>query len=99
MTVTCVYVRVIPDRIDEFIKATIENHEGSVKEPGNLRFDVARQAEDPAIFLIYEAYRSEEDAIAHKSTPHYLKWRDLVAGMMAEPRKGVRYNIIRPLFE
>ena len=46
--------------------------------------------------MIYEAYESDEAAAAHKSTPHYLKWRDAVRDMMAEPRIGVRYNILQP---
>ena len=29
-----------------------------------------------------------EDAAAHKQTPHYAAWRDAVADMMAEPRRG-----------
>ena len=39
MIVTCVHVWVKKDHIDDFKKASIENHEKSVKEPGNLRFD------------------------------------------------------------
>ena len=46
--------------------------------------------------MIYEAYESEEAAAYHKTTPHYLKWRDLVKDYMAEPRNGVKYNIIEP---
>jgi len=33
---------------------------------------------------------------AHKTTEHYLKWRDAVKDMMAEQRYGVKYNIIEP---
>jgi (4S)-4-hydroxy-5-phosphonooxypentane-2,3-dione isomerase len=96
MIVTCVYVRVKSDFIQEFIEATTANHKESVKEPGNLRFDFVQQAEDPCLFMIYEAYRSEEAAAAHKTTSHYLKWRDSVSGFMAEPRKGVKYHFIAP---
>jgi autoinducer 2-degrading protein len=96
MIVTCVYVNVKPDVIDRFIKATAENHEGSVKEPGNLRFDLIQQADDPCRFMIYEAYESDAASAAHKNTPHYLKWRDTVNDLMAEPRKGVKYNILYP---
>lgn len=96
MIVTCVYVHVKPDSIDRFLQATIANHKESVKEPGNLRFDVLRQEGDPDKFLLYEAYESEEVAAAHKTTPHYLKWREEVADIMFEPRKGVKYNIIEP---
>ncbi len=96
MIVTCVHVHVNPEDCDRFIEATITNHRESVKEPGNLRFDLVREAEEPGRFMIYEAYESEEAAAAHKTTPHYLEWRDKVATWMVEPRKGVKYNIIEP---
>ncbi len=97
MIVTCVHVKVRPENIQEFIKAITENHNGSVQEPGNLRFDVLQQADDRARFMIYEAYESEEAVRLHKETSHYLKWRDTVQGFMAEDRYGVRYNVIEPL--
>jgi autoinducer 2-degrading protein len=96
MIVTCVYVHVKPENIEGFIQATRENHSDSVKEPGNLRFDLVQQADDPAWFMIYEAYESDDAAAMHKNTQHYLKWRDSVKDMMAEPRKGVKYNILEP---
>ena len=96
MIVTCVYIHVKPEAIGDFIKASEANHFESVKEPGNIRFDFIQQTDDPSRFMFYEAYESEEAAAEHKNTPHYLKWRDAVADMMAEPRKGVRYNIIQP---
>ena len=96
MIVTCVHVRVKPEATDFFIEATVTNHRNSVKEPGNLRFDLVRETEDPDRFMIYEAYDSEESAAAHKKTTHYLEWRDKVAEWMAEPRKGVKYIIIEP---
>jgi autoinducer 2-degrading protein len=96
MIVTCVHIHVKPESVDDFIKASEENHLGSVQEPGNIRFDLIQQADDPARFMFYEAYVSEEAASAHKNTPHYLKWRETVQEMMAEPRKGIRYNILQP---
>ena len=96
MIVTCVYIHVKPGSEDDFIKASEANHLESVKEAGNIRFDLIRQADDPASFMFYEAYESEEAVLTHKNTPHYLKWRDTVKDMMAEPRKGVRYNILMP---
>ena len=72
MIVTCVYVHVKNDEIDNFIKATVLNRNQSVKEPGNLRFDLLQQDDDPRRFMLYEAYESEESAAAHKNTSHYL---------------------------
>ena len=54
MIVTCVHVHVKPETTDRFIEATIANHRKSVKEPGNLRFDLVRETEDPDRFMIYE---------------------------------------------
>ena len=96
MIVTCVYVNVKPDAVHNFIEASTANHLESVKEPGNLRFDLIQQSDDPCRFMIYEAYESEESSAAHKNTPHYLKWRDTVSDLMAEPRKGIKYKIIQP---
>jgi autoinducer 2-degrading protein len=96
MIVTCVYVHVKPEALDDFIKASATNHVESIKEPGNLRFDFVQQVDDPTHFMFYEAYESEEAAAAHKNTSHYLKWRETVQDMMAEPRKGVKYNVLHP---
>jgi autoinducer 2-degrading protein len=96
MIVTCVYVRVKPEVVDRFINATIANHCETVMETGNLRFDFIQQADDPNRFMIYEAYESEETAAGHKNTSHYKRWRDEVMDFMAEPRQGIKYNIIEP---
>ncbi len=99
MIVTIVHVTVKPDHIDDFIKATKENHQHSIKEPGNLRFDVLQSKDDPAKFILYEAYISPEASAAHKNTAHYIKWKDTVAGWMAEPRVGIPYTVIAPVDE
>ena len=96
MIVTCVHIHVKSDDIGRFIEASVENHMAALKEPGNLRFDFVQQADDPCRFMLYEAYESEEASAAHKNTPHYLKWKEYVRDMMAEPRIGVKYNILQP---
>jgi autoinducer 2-degrading protein len=96
MHVTLVHMRVKPEHVEAFIEACRLNHEASICEPGNLRFDFLQDPEDPARFIFYEAYRSEEDAAAHKQTPHYAAWRDTVAVMMAEPRRGERMAGLLP---
>ncbi len=96
MIVTFVHVWVKEDHIDDFVDATISNHKESVKEPGNLRFDILKDANDLAKFVLYEAYESEEASADHKKTPHYLKWRETVADWMSKPREGVKHVIIYP---
>lgn len=96
MHVTVVQVHVKPEHVADFIAATRANHAGSVKEPGNLRFDVLQDAGDPMRFVLYEAYASAEHAAAHKATAHYQKWRDAVAPWMASPRVGAVYKGLFP---
>ena len=96
MHVTLVHVRVKPDKIEAFIAASRANHEASLLEPGNCRFDVLQSTEDPTRFILYEAYATADAAAAHKTTPHYLKWRDSVANWMASPRQGISYKGLFP---
>jgi len=97
MIVTFVHVWVKPENIDDFIKACKANHYESVKEPGNLRFDLLQEEGDPSKFVLYEAYESEEAAKAHKDTLHYQTWRDTVANWMESPREGIKHKILCPL--
>ena len=96
MIVTLVHVWVKPEHIDDFIIASTENHQNSIKEPGNLRFDLVQDAGEPSKFVIYEAYESDAAAAAHKDTMHYLKWRETVSDWMAQPRKGEKHIILAP---
>jgi len=96
MYVTIVHVQVKPEHVQDFIAASRQNHEGSVCEPGNRRFDVLQSSDDPTRFVLYEAYVSAKAAAAHKNMPHYLKWRDSVGPWMAQPRVGVPYTGIFP---
>jgi len=97
MIVTVVNIVVKPENIDQFIEATIVNHQHSIKEKGNLRFDVLQHRDNPSEFTLYEAYESDETAAAHKNTAHYLKWRDVVEPWMASPREGFANNVVAPL--
>jgi len=96
MQVTLVHVHVKRENLQDFIQASRANHEASIKEPGNRRFDILQSKEDPCFFILYEAYATAQDAAAHKETPHYKAWRDAVAGWLAEPRKGVAFEGLYP---
>jgi autoinducer 2-degrading protein len=96
MPATLVHVQVKPEFIADFVAATRDNHENSVKEKGNFRFDILQDGQDPGRFILYEVYDSEEAVLAHKETRHYAEWRDKVAPWMAKPREGVKHNLLFP---
>lgn len=94
MYVVAVTVFVKPDATQAFIDATLHNARNSRMEPGNLRFDVLQAEDDPARFLLYEAYRSKADFAAHQQTAHYTAWKSTVADWMAQPRQGVKHTAV-----
>ncbi len=96
MYIVCVTIFVKEEYLDKFVEATLENCKNTRKEEGNVRFDFLRSEEEPNRFFLYEVYKTKEDFKKHQETTHYLKWRETVAEMMAQPRQGVRYINIFP---
>ncbi len=96
MLIVHVHVHVLPEHIEDFRLATINNARNSVKEPGIARFDVLQHSADLSRFVLVEVYRTTDAPARHKETAHYQKWRDAVAGMMAEPRSSVKYHNVFP---
>jgi len=96
MLIVHVHVRVKPECIVAFKEASLANARASRQEFGIARFDLLQQSDDPARFILVEAYRTAEAPAAHKETEHYKKWRDTVADMMAEPRQSVKLMNIDP---
>jgi (4S)-4-hydroxy-5-phosphonooxypentane-2,3-dione isomerase len=97
MYVVCVTVHVVPEQVQPFLQATLENaRQSRLTEPGNVRFDVLQAEADPNQFLLYEVYRAAEDFVRHQQTAHYLRWKETVAPWMAVPRQGVRHQSLFP---
>ena len=99
MQIVLVHVHVKPEFVEAFKQASVENASNSVQEAGIARFDVIQQADDPTRFILVEVYKTAEAPAAHKETAHYLRWRDTVTEMMAEPRQGIKYTNIFPTDE
>jgi quinol monooxygenase YgiN len=96
MLIVHVNIQVKPDHVDAFKAACVENARNSLKEPGIARFDVLQQRDDPTRFVLVEIYRTPEAPAAHKQTPHYHKWAETVAEMMAVPRFSVKFDNVFP---
>jgi len=96
MLVVHVHVHVKPDQVEAFKRASLENARESIQEPGIARFDVVQQQDDPTRFVLVEVYRNPDAPAAHKQTPHYARWRDAVADLMAEPRHSTKFTSLFP---
>ena len=96
MYINHIDIHVKPEFVEQFRAATIENASNSIKEAGILRFDFLQRSDDPTHFQLDEVYRTAGDVELHRQTAHYLKWRETVADMMAEPRVPINYRNIFP---
>ena len=96
MFIALVNVHVKPESLDAFKDLIRANHLGSVREPGCLRFDVAQSRDDPTRFALWEWYVDEDANRFHKTTPHYLDFKERSADMMAETRTSILYTGLYP---
>jgi autoinducer 2-degrading protein len=96
MLIVHVHVRVRPERMADFLAATLVNARASLGEHGVLRFDVIQDDDDPGHVVLVEVYRDADAAAAHKQEPHYATWQDTVAKMMARPRASAKFSAVFP---
>jgi len=96
MIVRVIDVYVQEQSIEEFKGATVKNRQGSIQEPGVLRFDILQSESDPNHFILYEVYRDEQATKDHKETVHYQRWREAVEPMMARKRESAACRPVTP---
>lgn len=94
MFVQIVTITVKPDRIEDFLRVFRINYEGTIREEGNLRFDVLQDEADPTRFTIYEVFRSAESVDAHRQTDHYKQTVALLEDIMDGPRSKTIYSMV-----
>jgi autoinducer 2-degrading protein len=90
MFIYIVNINVLPEYVEQFKSASLENAKNTVNEPQNIRFDVLQEDDDPTKFVLYEVYTDEKGLDAHKQTDHYNKWKTEVESWMAEKRKATK---------
>ncbi|MET0274386.1 MAG: putative quinol monooxygenase [Phenylobacterium sp.] len=50
-------------------------------EPGNVRWDIWRDREDPGRFVLDELYRDDDAVAAHRAAPHFQAYLARIAGL------------------
>jgi autoinducer 2-degrading protein len=95
MYAVIVRVRVLPGTADRFIELSRANQAGTRTEPGNIRWELLRVVGEPERFVLDELYVDEAAFKAHQQTPHYLVWKEAVAGLMAEPRSADKCLVVQ----
>lgn len=76
MLAMLVKARIKPEMRERFLHAIEVDALGSERdEPGCLRFNVLRDAQDANVYYFYEVYTDEAALEAHRAAPHYALWR------------------------
>jgi autoinducer 2-degrading protein len=96
MIVRIVDVYVRAEDVEAFKTASLRNREGSIQEPGVIRFDILQVESAPTHFVLFEVYRDEQATLDHKDTAHYQQWRRTVEPMMEKPRVGTSCRVLAP---
>ena len=92
MFVAAVHVFVKPEAMDDFMELIRLDQEGTLAEPGCVRFDVVRSVDDPNEYLIWEVYLDDEAAAFHKTTPHYAEFKERMPSLASKDRYADRYD-------
>jgi len=79
------HLRVRAEVVDQFKARLLRHASISVtQEPGCSRFDVHQERGDPTLFLLVESYVDEAAFEAHRTSPHYLAFREDVKEWVVE---------------
>ena len=88
------FARAQADKVEELGRRMLALVEPSRNEPGCINYDLHQSNDDPAVWCVYENWRSEEDLTAHFQTPHMTAFitdvPDLVEGEVVLQRFTMR---------
>lgn len=94
MVAVIVILEIDPARVDEFVSVIQENAAASRQEPGCVRFEVSRQADQDNLFALSEAYVDHDAMLAHYETPHFARWKAASATGFVLRRWAVKGPVI-----
>lgn len=86
MIVNLVMLEAKKEYLEQMIEICRYNHENSILEEGNIRFDVLQNTDEPTKFTLYEVFRDKDAIEFHKKTEHYKKWAEAMEYILAAPR-------------
>ena len=96
MIIMQVMLRVKPDQIDAFKKATQEIVEASLKEPGCIRFEVYQQEDIENKFLFWQIFTDEKAADTHLASVHAKKWSEATKALITGTGTGSQFKAVFP---
>ncbi|GAA2847988.1 putative quinol monooxygenase [Streptosporangium fragile] len=85
--------RVLPEHADRWPEIAGEFTRATRDEPGCLWFDWSRSVEDPAEYILVEAFRDAEAGAAHVRSEHFREAQRTLPSHLAETPRIVNTTV------
>jgi quinol monooxygenase YgiN len=85
--------RVRPEDADRWPEIARDFTEATRSEPGCKWFDWSRSLEDPAEYVLVEAFRDQDAGVAHVQSPHFKEAQKTLPPHLAETPKIVSVTV------
>ncbi|GAA4557807.1 putative quinol monooxygenase [Planotetraspora kaengkrachanensis] len=85
--------RVLPEYADQWIEITRDFTQATRDEPGCMWFDWSRSVEDPAEYVLVEAFRDGDAGAAHVQSEHFRQAQRTLPGHLAETPRIVNMTV------
>ncbi|WP_030185027.1 putative quinol monooxygenase [Streptomyces sp. NRRL S-813] len=85
--------RVKPAHADQWPEISKEFTQATRGEPGCLWFDWARSVENPAEYVLVEAFQDEEAGVAHVNSAHFKAAQQTLPPYLAETPRIINTTV------
>ena len=85
--------RILPEHADRWPEIAAEFTEATRSEPGCLWFDWSRSVEDPAVYVLVEAFRDGDAGGAHVQSAHFKQAQSHLPQHLAETPKVIHAEL------
>jgi quinol monooxygenase YgiN len=85
--------RVLPEYADRWTEITADFTAATRAEPGCLWFDWSRSVDDSAEYVLVEAFRDDEAAVAHVQSAHFKGAQQTLPPHLVETPRIVNFKV------
>lgn len=85
-------IKALPEKTAEIKELLLELVAGSTKEEACIQYDLHQVGESPNEFIFHEIWQDAESLELHTKTPHFQKFVNDSAPLLAEPMTVYKTN-------
>jgi quinol monooxygenase YgiN len=97
MLVLHAFIKVAPNQREEYLEQARKVMVGSKAEPGCNSYHLYEDTLEPNTFVMVEEWKDAAALEFHFGTEHYKTFKEATGGMIVEPPKLVRYDVVEKI--